>query len=86
MRFELFLSKGETKATLNEVFAGIDAAKLRTENVAASPILESVLSLFEPTSFIMFASIFIMFASIRDDHKEMLETWGPTLEITQVVF
>ena len=79
MRFELFLSKGETKATLNEVFAGIDAAKLRTENVAASPILESVLSLFEPTSF-------IMFASIRDDHKEMLKTWGPTLEITQVVF
>ena len=29
MRFEFFLSKGKTKATLIEVFADSDAAKLR---------------------------------------------------------
>ncbi len=69
MRFEFFLSKGKTKATLIEVFADSDAAKLRTENLVASPILESFLHLFEPTSF-------IVLGSIRDDHREMLEAWG----------
>ena len=56
MRFEFFLSKGKTKATLIEVFADSDAAKLRTENLAASPILEFFLSLFEPTFFYVWFS------------------------------
>ena len=44
MRFDFFLSKDETKATLIEVFTDSDAAKLRTKNLVAGPILEPFLN------------------------------------------
>ena len=68
MRFEWFLSKDETKATLIEVFADSDAAKLRLENLLASPVVGPFQNLFEPTSF-------IVLGSIKHDLREMLEGW-----------
>ena len=44
MRFYFFLSKDETMATLIEVFTDSDAAKLRTKNLVAGPILEPFLN------------------------------------------
>ena len=69
MRFEWFLSKDETKVTLLEMFEDSDAAKLRVENLLASPLAEPFQNLFEPTSF-------TVLGSIKDDLREMLEGWG----------
>ena len=48
------------------MLSGCDAAKLCTENLALSPIRETFLKLFKPTTF-------IVWGSIRDDHREILE-------------
>ena len=69
MRFEWFLSKDETKVTLLEMFEDSDAAKLRVENLLASPLAEPFQNLFEPTSF-------TVLGSIKHDLREMLEGWG----------
>ena len=44
MRFDFFLSKDETKATLIEVFSDSDAANFRTKILVAGPILEPFLN------------------------------------------
>ena len=51
------------------MFEDSDAAKLRVENLLASPLAEPFQNLFEPTSF-------TVLGSIKDDLREMLEVRG----------
>mgnify|MGYP000888756833 FL=1 len=50
------------------MFADSDAAKLRLENLLASPIVGPFQNLFEPTSF-------IVLGSIKHGLREKLEGW-----------
>ena len=50
-RFEWYLSADETSATLFEMFEDSDGAKLRAENLLASPLIGPFQELFEIKSF-----------------------------------
>ena len=50
-RFEWYLSADETSATLFEMFEDSDGAKLRAENLLASPLIDPFQELFEISSF-----------------------------------
>ena len=51
MRFEWYLSAGETPATLFEMFEDSDGTKLRAENLLPGPLIGPFRELFEIKSF-----------------------------------
>ena len=51
MRFEWYLSAGETPATLFEMFEDSEGSKLRAENLLAGPLIGPFQELFEIKRF-----------------------------------
>lgn len=57
IKFEWYLSPDYKHATLSENFEGSDAAKLRVENLIASPLADRFQSLFEIKSFLVLGEV-----------------------------
>ena len=69
-RFEWFLTKDSTKAVLIEQFNGSAAAKIRVENLFASPVSAEWQERFTPTAF-------LVCGSVKSDLVELLEPLNP---------
>ena len=69
IRFEWFLSSDEKSATLIEMFADSDAAKLRLEHHSESHLIQEFPEHFEIKNF-------IVLGNIKKDMREKLEGWN----------
>lgn len=69
IRFEWYLSADETSATLLELFEDSDGAKLRVENLLASPLVSRFQELFEVKSF-------TVLGPVKEDLKDMVGQFG----------
>lgn len=69
IRFEWFLSSDEKSATLIEMFADSDAAKLRLEHHSESHLIQEFSEHFKIKNF-------IVLGDIKEDMREKLEGWS----------
>ena len=69
IRFEWFLSSDEKSATLIEMFADSDAAKLRLEHHSESHLIQEFPEYFKIKNF-------IVLGDIKEDMREKLEGWS----------
>ena len=69
IRFEWFLSNDEHSATLIEMFADSDAAKLRLEHHSESHLIQEFPEYFKIKNF-------IVLGDIKEDMREKLEGWS----------
>ena len=69
-RFEWFLTEDSTKAVLIEQFNDSAAAKVRVENLFASPVSAEWQERFTPTAV-------LVCGSVKSDLKELLEPLNP---------
>ena len=69
-RFEWFLTEDSTKAVLIEHFDDSDAAKIRVENLFASPVSAEWQERFTPTAV-------LVCGSVKSDLVELLEPMNP---------
>ena len=69
-RFEWFLTEDSTKAVLIEHFDDSDAAKIRVENLFASPVSAEWQERFTPTAV-------LVCGSVNSDLVELLEPMNP---------
>ena len=69
-RFEWFLTEDSTKAVLIEQFDDSEAAKVRVENLFASPVSAEWQERFTPTAV-------LVCGSVKSDLKELLEPLNP---------
>ena len=69
-RFEWFLTEDSTKAVLIEHFDDSDAAKIRVENLFASPVSAEWRERFTPTAV-------LVCGSVKSDLGELLEPMNP---------
>ena len=69
IRFEWFLSSDEKSATLIEMFADSDAAKLRLEHHSESHLIHEFSEHFKIKNF-------IVLGDIKEDMREKLEGWS----------
>ena len=69
MRFEWYLSAGETPATLFEMFEDSEGAKLRAENLLAGPLIGPFQELFKIKSF-------TVLGPVKKDLSEIVTRFG----------
>ena len=69
-RFEWFLTEDSTKAVLIEQFDDSEAAKVRVENLFASPVSAEWQERFTPTAV-------LVCGSVKSDLVELLEPMNP---------
>ena len=69
IRFEWFLSSDEKSATLIEMFADSDAAKLHLEHHSESHLIQEFSEHFKIKNF-------IVLGDIKEDMREKLEGWS----------